>query len=332
MRMWSRSINSSEYKYGFNGKEKDDEVAGEGNSYDFGARIYDPRIGRWLSCDPYEADYSDLSPYCFAGNMVIIAIDPDGERLQIIIKDKAKRKQTLTAIRKLTDDKVRIDKDGNIRLSKTLFSIKKGKKVSTGTQLIRDVVNNPKLLVVEDHAYSQFGGTDLHQNHFFPLNSSASQDGTGSDGTVYLSFNSVTIIESGIENTIPFEHVLAHEVIHGLHSLNGLMDNATAINENTGLELGHIENDAVPLTVEEMLTRKHANKIMRESGLWERSEDFPTLFKYDQLKNDEFYINEVSVDDDPMSLPELDSLIESNSKQKSDNTINTSVLDSKLKD
>jgi hypothetical protein len=35
------------YRYGFNGKENDGETKGEGNSYDFGDRIYDPRIGRW---------------------------------------------------------------------------------------------------------------------------------------------------------------------------------------------------------------------------------------------------------------------------------------------
>ena len=31
----------SEYKYGFNGKESDDEIAGNNNALDFGARIYD---------------------------------------------------------------------------------------------------------------------------------------------------------------------------------------------------------------------------------------------------------------------------------------------------
>ncbi len=31
------------YRYGFNGMEKDDEISGSGNSYDFGARTYDPR-------------------------------------------------------------------------------------------------------------------------------------------------------------------------------------------------------------------------------------------------------------------------------------------------
>jgi hypothetical protein len=33
------------YRYGFNGKEKDNEVSGNGNSQDYGLRIYDPRLG-----------------------------------------------------------------------------------------------------------------------------------------------------------------------------------------------------------------------------------------------------------------------------------------------
>jgi RHS repeat-associated protein len=46
------------YRFGFNGQEKDDEVKVEGNSLDFGARIYDSRLGRWLSLDPLQAKYS----------------------------------------------------------------------------------------------------------------------------------------------------------------------------------------------------------------------------------------------------------------------------------
>lgn len=40
------------YRYGFNGKENDNEVKGEGNLQDYGMRIYDPRLGRFLSVDP----------------------------------------------------------------------------------------------------------------------------------------------------------------------------------------------------------------------------------------------------------------------------------------
>ena len=44
-----RNFNSPDYKYGFNGMEKDDEVKGSGNSYDFGERIYDSRLAKFLS-------------------------------------------------------------------------------------------------------------------------------------------------------------------------------------------------------------------------------------------------------------------------------------------
>ncbi len=71
--------NGSSYKYGFAGKEKDDELKGEGNSYDFGARIYDPRISRWLSVDPLQAKYPDETPYLYTGGNPIYFADPDGK-------------------------------------------------------------------------------------------------------------------------------------------------------------------------------------------------------------------------------------------------------------
>jgi RHS repeat-associated protein len=66
------------YRYGFNGKEKSDEIV-EGD-LDFGARIYDSRLGRWLSVDPQASKYPDESPYVFAANSPILYIDPDGEK------------------------------------------------------------------------------------------------------------------------------------------------------------------------------------------------------------------------------------------------------------
>ncbi|MBU3661379.1 MAG: hypothetical protein FGM14_16035 [Flavobacteriales bacterium] len=72
------------YRYGYTGKEDDNEISGNGNSYDFGNRQYDPRIGRWLSLDPLKAIYPSMSPYCYAGNTPIAAKDPDG-RLIIFV-------------------------------------------------------------------------------------------------------------------------------------------------------------------------------------------------------------------------------------------------------
>ncbi len=74
-----RNFNSSEYRFGFNGKESDDELKGTKNSYDFGARIYDPRIGSFLSIDPLWKIFPYQSPYVFALNNPIRFIDIDGE-------------------------------------------------------------------------------------------------------------------------------------------------------------------------------------------------------------------------------------------------------------
>lgn len=71
------------YRYGFNGKEKDGETYGDGNEYDYGMRIYDPRLGRFMSVDPLKDEYPELTTYQFAGNTPIVAIDRDGEEPDI---------------------------------------------------------------------------------------------------------------------------------------------------------------------------------------------------------------------------------------------------------
>jgi RHS repeat-associated protein len=74
----------TQYRYGFNGKENDNEVKGNGNQQDYGMRIYDPRLGRFLSVDPISKKYPELSTYQFASNTPIQAMDLDGcERLDM---------------------------------------------------------------------------------------------------------------------------------------------------------------------------------------------------------------------------------------------------------
>lgn len=63
-------------RYGFNGKEKEGEIS-EGD-LDFGARIYDSKIGRWLSVDPLEKKFPSISTYAFCYNDPIRFKDNDG--------------------------------------------------------------------------------------------------------------------------------------------------------------------------------------------------------------------------------------------------------------
>jgi len=67
------------YRYGFNGKENDNEVKGEGNQQDYGMRIYDPRLGKFLSIDPLSRSYPMLTPFQFSTNSPVQNTDLDGK-------------------------------------------------------------------------------------------------------------------------------------------------------------------------------------------------------------------------------------------------------------
>jgi len=106
------------HRYGYNGKENDNEVKGEGNQQDYGFRIYDPRVARFLSVDPLAPDYPWYTPYQFAGNTPIQAIDLDGlEPLLSDLVDYAKRRGELL-IRKVTAKIVEVAIDATIGLAK----------------------------------------------------------------------------------------------------------------------------------------------------------------------------------------------------------------------
>ena len=62
----------------FIGKEKDKES----NYADHGVRKYDDEIGRFTSIDPLWEKYYSLTPYQYAGNNPVIALDKEGEAVQ----------------------------------------------------------------------------------------------------------------------------------------------------------------------------------------------------------------------------------------------------------
>ncbi len=62
-------------------------MKGQGNQQDYGMRIYDPRLGRFLSVDPLQKLYPELTPYQFSNNSPIANIDLDGlENLYYSVK------------------------------------------------------------------------------------------------------------------------------------------------------------------------------------------------------------------------------------------------------
>jgi RHS repeat-associated protein len=86
------------YRYGFNGKENDNEVKGEGNQQDYGMRIFDPRLGKFLSVDKLTSKYPELTPYQFASNRPIDGSDLDGNEwtTEVTIENAGTPQQVVT--------------------------------------------------------------------------------------------------------------------------------------------------------------------------------------------------------------------------------------------
>ncbi len=66
------------YRYGFQGQERDDEMKGEGNAYNYKFRMHDPRLGRFFALDPLAPMYPHNSPYAFSENKLIDGIELEG--------------------------------------------------------------------------------------------------------------------------------------------------------------------------------------------------------------------------------------------------------------
>jgi RHS repeat-associated protein len=142
-----------DYRYGFNGKEKDPDLAS--SNYDFGSRIYDGRIARWLSIDPMQKKYAPFTPYNFVENNPNIYRDVDGKDKWLVIT--------------VTNEMTGIRNTISVKISNELLMVSKGMSAdgqghgNSGRRYYHDININFNITVGSDGkvntAYSETAGT-----------------------------------------------------------------------------------------------------------------------------------------------------------------------------
>ena len=74
----SATITDATNRWRYSGKEEQKAINSTLPLIDYGARMYDPTIARWLSVDPMAEKYYPLSPYGYCAGNPINILDPNG--------------------------------------------------------------------------------------------------------------------------------------------------------------------------------------------------------------------------------------------------------------
>ncbi len=246
MLMPGRTYSSAAYSWGFNGKEKDDEISGEGNNLDFGARIYDSRLGRWMSVDPLAGKYPSMSPYNCMGDNPIYYIDSDGR--EIVVPNKSDQKKILKMINSKAAGTYAFNSSNQLMRIKGCAQEKTSKYYAK--QLDAAIKDSKKIEIVITPKYIK--GYSVEKDGSITQNTGkvnidldkiggggATTNSKGTDQVVYITDNGLSKLEGadGKMYKKSAAEVLLHELVgHAIPNLKGTDTGNAVDNENRARE------------------------------------------------------------------------------------------------
>ena len=195
--------NNRRYKY--NGKELD-RMHGL-NLLDYGARWYDPLLGRFTTMDPLCEKYYSISPYAYCANNPVNYVDPDGRKIKI---RKSNQKQVLGYINKIAQGNFSVDKKGYLYLSKP--SSTKGFSSTYTKSLGRAIKNNKNTIYIfiDDYYLDEKG----QRKNISRKGEGATKEYANGDISVVISGESYNnlVDKDGEPISDGPEYILAHEI------------------------------------------------------------------------------------------------------------------------
>jgi RHS repeat-associated protein len=150
---WQGTTSVPDQRYRYNGKELNEDLG----LYDYGARWYDPAIGRWGQVDPSGEQYLSHSPYNYTLNNPIIYIDPDGRKVEygdnVSKADKKAFKRRVKLLRKQSKTFKALWKD-----------LKKSKHTHTISFTDTDSVTSTQMKDIDGYREGESRGTNILVN------------------------------------------------------------------------------------------------------------------------------------------------------------------------
>ena len=220
MTMPGRSYNAHTYRHGFTGHEKESDLS-EG-IYTTEYRLYDARVGRWLSVDPLFEKYVGMSPYNYCAGNPVKLVDPDGRVFTEETEAWAKRMEEYATARIAALDEKIAKKE------------QKGKDATNLHSQKNEYINAQKE-IEELRGSDQVYHVDYYEQH----SSSGEKDSRGfvsynqGNGQFIINLNKVSYLDSGSDLGV-FAHEFKHAYQFEKGRLSFLKDENSIVTKRSG--------------------------------------------------------------------------------------------------